>query len=116
MNANTEVGPMVSETSRRESLDNHTEYFRITLPQLAENIWHATSQREVRECHRTGPLLRSWTVPQLRARGVAIDKTWGDLALATVSASLEKQGLRLERTTVPTEKLIVGKIDKVPTD
>jgi uncharacterized protein (TIGR03435 family) len=47
---------------------------------------------------------------------VVLDETSGDLALATISASLERLGLRLERTTVPVEKLIVDKVDKVPTE
>ena len=47
---------------------------------------------------------------------VVIDRIPGDLALSTVSASLEKPGLRLERITVPVEKLIVDSVDKMPTE
>lgn len=116
MNANTDVGPMVSAMSRGESLDVHTEYLRITMSQLAARLTDDLSTGSpmnpragavVQVLDRTG-IEGAWYV--------AIDKTWGDLALSTVSASLEKQGLRLERTTVPTEKLIVDKIDKVPTE
>jgi uncharacterized protein (TIGR03435 family) len=109
MNSNTQFGPMVSAMSRGESLDVHTEYFKITLPQLAErlSIDLSTAGTVVKVVDKTG-IDGAWYV--------VVDKSAGDLALSTVSASLEKQGLRLERTTVQTEKLIVDKIDKIPTD
>ncbi len=48
---------------------------------------------------------------------VVLDQTFGpDMALPSVSASLEKQGLRLERTSAPVEKLFVDKVDKMPVE
>jgi uncharacterized protein (TIGR03435 family) len=113
MNLNGEFGPMLSEMSRGETFDTHTEYFRITMPQLAENL--------ARDLSTVTP--HGGTVVQVVDKtgiggpwNVVIDKSLGDLALPTVSASLEKQGLRLEKTSVPTQKLIVDKVDRVPTE
>ena len=39
-----------------------------------------------------------------------------EMKLPTVSASLGQQGLRLERTSAPVEKLFVDKMDKMPTE
>ena len=47
---------------------------------------------------------------------VVIDETFGDLAAATITASLERQGLRLEKTMAPAEKIVVDHLDKVPTE
>jgi uncharacterized protein (TIGR03435 family) len=48
---------------------------------------------------------------------VVLDTSGGlDEKLASYSASLEKQGLRLERVTAPVEKLIIDKIEKVPVE
>lgn len=42
---------------------------------------------------------------------VSLDRSFeADMPLPSVSASLEKQGLRLERTIEPLEKLFVGKV------
>lgn len=115
MNSNTAFGPMLSEISRGEALEVHIEYFGITMSQLAGNLARDLSTPEgmpqggsvVRVVDKTG-VDGAWYV--------VVDKSSSDLALSTVSASLEKQGLRLERTTVPAEKLIVDRLDKVPTD
>jgi len=38
------------------------------------------------------------------------------LTLSSLSNALEKQGLHLEKTTAPAEKLFVDKMDKAPTE
>jgi uncharacterized protein (TIGR03435 family) len=115
MNLNTEFGPMLSAMSRGETLEVHTEYFRITMPQLAERLAVDLSTPE--GMPQGGTVVQVMDKTGIEAASyVVVDKSWGDLALSTVSASLEKQGLHLERTTVQTEKLIVDKVDRVPTE
>ena len=47
--------------------------------------------------------------------GVFLD-TEPDDRLASVSGSLGKQGLLLERITVPTVKLVIDSVDKIPVE
>jgi uncharacterized protein (TIGR03435 family) len=116
MVASNRSSPMLTESWRDGAFESHREYFRITMAQLATNLGQLLS---------TGsPLtIGSGSVAQVADRtgiegawDVVLDETFGDLALPTISASLERQGLRLERTTVPVEKLIVDKVDKGPTE
>jgi len=117
MSTNTNYGPMLSVSSRGETFENRTEYFRLSMPKLAESLTQVLS---------TGspgmPMAGSSVVQVVDRTGiegawdVVLERTFGDLALPTVSASLEKLGLRLEKTTVPGEKVIVDHVDKVPTE
>ena len=116
MVASTHFSPMLTESWRDGAFQFHHEYFRITMPELAKNLGQFLS---------TGsPLMPiSGAVVQVVDHtgiegpwDVVLDETLGDLALPTISASLERLGLRLEHTTVPVEKLIVDKVDKVPTE
>jgi uncharacterized protein (TIGR03435 family) len=116
MMTNSAWGPMVSATSRGEFAETHGEYYKITTATLAKLLTSTLSTPAgglgtgslIQVTDRTG-LAGDWHV--------VLDRSFGEgLALPTVSASLEKQGLRLERSTVPVEKLFVDKLDKVPTE
>ena len=116
MVASTHRSPLLTESWRDGAYESHREYFRITMPELAKNLAQYLSTGSplapipgsvAQVVDRTG-IEGAWDV--------VLDYTSGDLALPTISASLERLGLRLERTTVPVEKLIVDKIDKVPTE
>ena len=117
MVASTRFSPMVTESWRDDGLfQSHREYFRVTMAQLAASLAQLLSTT-------SGRTVGAGTVAQVIDRtgidgawDVVMDYTFGDLALSTISPSLEKQGLRLERTTVPVEKLIVDKLDKTPTE
>ena len=113
-------GPLYSEFSRDES---HDEYFRITIPQLAQLLTGMIAPGS--SLGRGGALgptsafvqIVDWTGIE-GAWDVVLDGVRGDAAetLSSLSASLEEQGLRLERSTAPVEKLIIDKVDKVPTE
>lgn len=116
MSSNTGAGPLLTESWRDDSFQYHREHFRITMSQLAKNLEGELS---------TGSpgMPRAGTVAKVVDRtgiegafDVVIDETSGDLAAATIGASLEKQGLRLEKTMVPAEKIVVDRLDKVPTE
>jgi uncharacterized protein (TIGR03435 family) len=114
MMTNAAAGPLLSSTSRDE---RHEEYFRITMPKLADLLAQTLS---------TGgwpsPIPASF-IPVVDRTGikgdwdVVLDTNGGlDERLSSYSAALEKQGLKLERTTAPVEKLIIDKVDKTPTE
>ena len=114
--ASTHFSPMLRESWHDEAWEFHSEYFRISMAELATNLARMLSTvglgtigngSVAQVIDRTG-IEGAWDV--------ILDETWGDLELPTVSASLERQGLRLERITVPVEKLIVDNVDKVPTE
>jgi uncharacterized protein (TIGR03435 family) len=116
MVASTRRSPMLTESWRDGEFQYHREYFRITMAELAKNLAQYLSTGSplaqipgsiVQVVDRTGIE---------GAYDVVLDETSGDMALPTISASLERLGLRLERTTVPVEKLIVDKLDKTPTE
>lgn len=117
MVASTHSSPMVTESWRDGDLFQwHREYFRITMAELATSLAQLLSTA-------SGRAVGTGSVAQVIDRtgingawNVVIDFTFGDLALSTISPSLEKQGLHLERTTVPVEKLIVDSLDKTPTE
>jgi uncharacterized protein (TIGR03435 family) len=113
MMTNSAAGPFLSSTSRDE---RHEEYFRITMPKLADLLTQTLSTGGW-----PGPNPAS-LVPVVDRTGIkgdwdiVLDTTGGlDERLSSYSAALEKQGLKLERITAPVEKLIIDKIDKVPT-
>ena len=114
MMTDSAYGPFYEEYG---SDGTHDEYFRITMPLLVEHLqsmispggsFGPASSPYIAVVDRTG-LAGDWDV--------VLDAS-GDLdeRLASYSASLEKQGLRLERVTAPVEKLIIDKMDKVPTE
>jgi uncharacterized protein (TIGR03435 family) len=48
---------------------------------------------------------------------VVLDTDLDDgVLLPSLIASMEKQGLTLTRTTLPTEKLVIDRVDKIPTE
>jgi uncharacterized protein (TIGR03435 family) len=111
-------GPLVTEMSRGEAPATHNEYYRIAMPKLAEMLTTTLSTGAGGNMPGAGSL-----VPIVDRTGIEgewhvwLDRSYeADMALPTVSASLEKQGLRLERTTSPVEKLFVDKMDKMPTE
>ena len=114
MMTNSAAGPFLSSTSRDE---RHEEYFRITMPKLADLLTQAFSLGGW-----PSPLPSSF-VPVVDRTGIegdwdiVLDTTGGlDERLSSYAAALEKQGLKLERTTAPVEKLIIDKVDKTPTE
>lgn len=106
-------GPMVSEFWRGESPGSHYEFYRVGMSKLAEMLTSTLStyigaSSLIQITDKTG-VEGDWQV--------SLDQSSEpDMKLPSVSASLEKQGLRLERTTAPVEKLFVDKMDKMPTE
>ena len=110
----TTWGPMLATWSGNE---RHEEYFRITMTDLTEILKQGLSP---------APALGPAQVPFVQivdrtgiegAWHIVLDTTGGlDERLSSYAASLEKQGLRLERATAPVEKLIVDNADRVPTE
>lgn len=106
---NGPYGPTtMTATGRGQS---HDEYFSITMPKLARLLTNGLS----------GPAgLAGSLVPVVDRTGiegawhVELDSENAD-RFGAISASLEKQGLRLERITAPVEKLTIDSVDKVPT-
>ncbi len=114
---NSVWGPMLSSTSRDSSLgtsESHGEYFRITMPELAKLLTNLLSS--VRGAQGAGSIVQVTDRTGIAGAWDAVVDYEFDSKLPSASASLEKQGLRLERTTVPVEKLIIDSIDKVPTE
>ena len=75
---------------------------------LAEEFLNAgPNQPVVKVVDRTG-IPGAWDV--------ILDSTTGDATLSFLSASLAKQGLRLERTTIPLETVVIDKLDRMPTE
>ena len=116
MIASTHRSPVSTESWRDGAFESHREYFRITMAQLATNLaqYLSTGSPGMPNAGSVAQVVDHTGIEG--AWDVVLDETMGDLALSTISASLERQGLRLERTTVPVEKLIVDKIDKVQTE
>ena len=110
-------GPSSSSVSGHEW---HDEFYRIAMPKLAQYLSNQLAPEVgpggengptrpiVRVFDRTG-LSGDWDVVPDTIRG-------GDKLLPSLSASFEKQGLRLERTTAPIEQLIVDRVYKAPTE
>lgn len=117
MSTHSAWGPLLTELSRGESLEGHSEYYRIAMPKLAE-VLTSTLSTPAGIAPGGGSLIQ--VVDKTGIAGewhVIVDRIYGaDTSLPSVSASLEKQGLRLERTTAPVEKLFVDKVDKMPTE
>jgi len=114
MMTNSEWGPLLSSNSAGES---HTEYFRITMPKLAEVLtrglstggWFGAAPLSFLPVVDRSGIAGAWDVTLDTANAA-------DEKLSSYSESLEKQGLRLERTTTPVEKLVVDAVDRVPTE
>ncbi len=110
-------GPLLTEIWRGETLETRQELYRIAMPKLAEMLTGTLSTGAgiggsggslVQIVDRTG-LEGEWHV--------SLDYSFDpEMKLPTVSASLGQQGLRLERTSAPVEKLFVDKMDKMPTE
>jgi uncharacterized protein (TIGR03435 family) len=103
---------MLRTTSRGESVDIHYEFFRTTMANLAQSLGEefmnaGANQPVTKVVDRTG-IPGAWDV--------ILDSTSGDATMSFLSASLAKQGLRLERTTIPLETLVIDKLDKLPTE
>jgi len=115
MMTNSRFGPTLSSTSRGETTTSDYEFFRITMPTLAEEltglIGHALANGDGRAIviDRTG-IQGPWDV--------VINLSFGefDTVLSGTLASLERQGLRLEKTSIPAETLFVDSMDKTPTE
>jgi len=111
-------GPLLTETWRGESPGTHNEYYRIAMPKFAEMLTTTLSTGEGGYMPGAGTLVQ--IVDRTGLAGdwhVSLDRSYDpDMALPSVSASLEEQGLRLERATAPVEKLFVDKMDKMPTE
>jgi uncharacterized protein (TIGR03435 family) len=111
-------GPLLTETWRGESPGTHNEYYRIAMPKLAEMLTTTLSTGEGGFMPGAGSLVQ--IVDRTGIEGewhVWLDRSFdADMTLPSVSTSLEKQGLRLERTTAPVEKLFVDKADRTPTE
>lgn len=116
----TPNGPILSAFSSKES---HTEYYRITMPKLAALL----SGNVQRSGFTTPPVHRAYGpkpyVSVVDATGlqgewdVVVDTDFEDGAsLPSVIASLEKQGLTLTQTTIPSEKLVIDRVDRIPTE
>jgi len=113
----TPNGPILMRFTPQE---RHTEYYRITMPKLATLLSgmlaplppgfrfafgpHAPYTAVV---DRTG-ISGEWNV------AVDQDPTEG-ASFSSINASLEKYGLLLERTTVPAGKVVIDRIDRLPT-
>jgi uncharacterized protein (TIGR03435 family) len=114
MMADSSYGPFYEEYG---SDGTHHEYFRITMPMLVRFL-----QGEISPGGSFGPTLAPYIAVVDRtglsgAWDVVLDASGGlDERLSSYSASLEKQGSRLERVTAPVEKLIIDKIDRVPAE
>ena len=110
----TTWGPMLATWSANE---RHEEYFRITMADLVDILKQGLSP---------APGIGPAPVPFLQIVDrtgiegpwhVALDTTGGlDERLSSYAASLERQGLRLERTTASVEKLIIDNVDRAPTE
>ncbi len=116
MTLNSGVGPLVSQSWRSGTFEARDEFYSITMSQLANRLGPMLSTGSplnampgsiVNVIDRTG-IDGPWDV--------VLNRTFGEFSLPTVSASLEKLGLHLERTTVPAETLIVDHIDRTPTE
>ena len=113
----------------QSSLENNvfrTEFFRITMPQLADYL-------TARFSHGAYNFSQEAAVPVVDRTGVdgawdlVLDRTdtdpntyavinYEESARDSFSASLGKVGLKLERTKVPFEQLIVERVDMNPTE
>jgi uncharacterized protein (TIGR03435 family) len=97
-------GPLLTETWRGEAPETHSEYYRIGMPKFVEMLTTTLSSPAgvgggslVEVVDRTG-VEGEWHV--------SLDRSYeADMALPSVAGSLERQGLRLERTSAPVEKL-----------
>jgi uncharacterized protein (TIGR03435 family) len=111
---NSRFGPMRNSNRRTETgMEGSSEYFRITMPLLVEELGQMLSTvtgfrgQVVQVVDRTG-IEGEWNV--------VIDHESGELALPSVNGSLERQGLRLEKKMAPVETLVVDRVDKMPTE
>jgi uncharacterized protein (TIGR03435 family) len=114
---NSHFGPVRNSSRRMDTgLETHSEYFRITMALLTERLASDLSTR------RAGMEMAGTVVRVVDHTGIAgewdvtIDRESGELALASVNASLERQGLRLEKIMVPVEMLVVERVDRMPTE
>jgi len=108
-------GPMLSRTAGTEQ---HLEYYRITMPKLISLISALISGANTGGIGPTTPFLPVIDKTGLSGEwGAFLDiEHVGDDRLASVSDSLGKQGLSLERITVPTVKLVIDRVDKIPVE
>jgi uncharacterized protein (TIGR03435 family) len=117
INKQSAYGPSLWSITGR---DWHEEFYRITMPTLAHYLTGRLSPVEmaggtgpspgppVNVADRTG-IVGEWDV--------TIDSTTEDgLLLSSLISSLEKQGLRLDKATVPLEQMFIDAIDRVPSE
>jgi uncharacterized protein (TIGR03435 family) len=125
----TKWGPQRVESTRRAS---ETEFFAITMPQLADYLTGAL---------KGGPgLAQAPLVPVLDRTGIegkwrlTVERIFSDAALSPadgpvqripittsliadeLSAGLSKAGLKLEKTTAPMEMIVVDHLDQTPAE
>lgn len=101
-----ETGPARMEITNGNT---HTEYFRITMQQLAQllSIPGGRGSPGLPVVDRTGIA---------GARDIVLDRNCLDADCETDADALEKIGLKLEKTNAPIEQLVIDQIDKVPTE
>jgi uncharacterized protein (TIGR03435 family) len=115
---NSAQGPLLSSISGKEW---HDEYYRMTMAKLAQLVEGSISSGGSWASARgpTGALTP--VVDRTGIEGewhVVLDTDVSDpgVRFATLQSSLERQGLRLEKITVPMEKLVIDSIDRIPTE
>ncbi len=115
---NSAYGPSLMSMSGAEW---HHEYYRMTMAKMAQFAEKAITPggRNSSDVGPTGPL-----TPVVDHTGIEgewhvvldIDMSDPGVRFATLQSSLERQGLRLEKTTVPLRKLVIDSIDRTPTE
>jgi uncharacterized protein (TIGR03435 family) len=101
----------------------HEEFYRITMPKLADlletRVSPGSSEGLGGAVGRTSPVVKVIDRTAIvGAWAVVLDSVVGDpgAVLSSLTSSLEKQGLRLERTKAPIEKLIIDEVYRIPTE
>jgi uncharacterized protein (TIGR03435 family) len=116
MMTNSVYGPTVTTSSSETG--RHEEFLQATMPLLARFL---TAQLSVGGALASDAGSLVSVVDQTGIQGewdVELDRTFGDTdtALSSYMTSLKMQGLLLEKTTEPVEKLFIDHVDKVPTE
>ena len=107
-------GPILTRTAGGET---HTEFYSITMARFADLVSKLIADFDTRGYGPTTAPVPVVDKTGLSGQwGVFLDKNLGDDRLSSVSESLGKQGLSLERITVPTVKLVIDHVDKVPVE
>jgi len=115
---NSAQGPSLSSMSGPEW---HNEYYRMTMAKLAQLVEGSIAPGGSYASAKgpTGALMP--VVDRTGIEGewhVVLDTDVSDpgVRFATLQSSLERQGLRLEKITVPMAKLVIDRIDRIPTE